>query len=248
MRSLVGMLVLAPVLGLVDVDAGLSAYASGRFEEARHVFERAVTQAGSDATPELLLDLALSAARDGDLRAADEVLARAAAHPATRGEEADAEVVARLDLLRGGLALRRCRQAAELIGRAEAEPFLLVRALAQAEDALASFARATRAAPDEAGRALAARNAERAARALAVLEALRDQLPEPERQPEDPPPPPPEPDTPGREQDAEAADEPELGPAELERLLVALERERQEQRAVRRARRVVRSADVERDW
>ena len=67
---------LAPLLALVDLETALSAYEAGRYEQARVDLERLLERAGEGAEPELLLDVALAAARAGDLRRADELLAR----------------------------------------------------------------------------------------------------------------------------------------------------------------------------
>jgi len=226
--------------------AGGEAYRAGRFADAARAFAAAVEDAGDDAPPALLHDLALSAVRAGDLRAAESAADRLAA-AGDDGEKALA------GFLRGLASFARAETAAGDAARPGADRLVRDRAVAHAQAAKSRFERAAAARDDWPE---ARRNAERAAILLKRLLRDRDVADSRKKDGAPPPgpdaPPPPLP-PPGGPREDPAAPPPAAADGEIPRdqvlgLLRRLASMDEEKAAARRARRAAAQSGVERDW
>lgn len=247
-----------PAQGTVGFAAAEQAYREGRFAEAQRAFAALETQAGAAASPELLFDLALAALANGEIELAEASVERAAA----RGDQAFA---ARRDFVLGNIAWARGQAAAALATQVEAEPFAFRPALMHIEAARNSWLRATLASmQDQADRAAARRNVERAMLRLLELQQLRDAaearrrkesgggdarpklVPDGDDQGESGN------SRPGTDTATEANElQPltvELSAAELAAMFERLDSKAQEKRAMRRERKIAQRVSVERDW
>ena len=240
---------------------GLSAYRDGRFADAHRVLAEALRDAGPSASPELAVDAALAALRDGAL---DEATS-AAKDAAARG---DADVAAFAEFVRGNAAYAKCDLAEAQARLPESEPFafdIAIRWAMAAREAWIAAAASREDWPE------ARRNVERAnlrltalSQAKADAEVQRKRPGPPKIRPKPLPgdgkgdkPPAPEPPRPspgaqaGKEPKDPGGDEAvvtELSPAEVKRLLDRLAEKEREKIALRRAEQEKRRADVERDW
>jgi len=249
------------IAGCADHADGVSAYEARDYEGARVVFASVVERGGDGAWPDALYWLALASLRTGELDIAEEACGRAA--------DADVAYVPLRDFVRGNIAFLRCETAAEQARSVEAEPFAFDVAIGHAEKARGAWARAAAARDDWPS---ARRNAERA---WLRIESLRKEKSQAEKRRETkkagggPPKinlvqqPPQKTDDPGERADPQSADgagddsarEPELALAKGELaadqvlgVLETLRAKEDEKLMTRRARRLARSKNVERDW
>lgn len=248
------LLCLLLLAGCDATSTGTDAYRDGRYGDALAAFDREVKAAGDAASPELLYDKALAALRVGELDEAE----CAARQAAARGGP---QFAALGDFVRGNGAFARSEAAEAESLRPNAEPKAFERAISHAEDALASWrmAAASRADWPE-----ARRNVERG---LLRLERLRERkgigprggsatpgADGGDEPPQDGPPLPPPP-SPADEQDGDPVEAPpgepesaDLPPGRVMNLFEVLHEKERQKRALRRAERRARGAEVEKDW
>jgi hypothetical protein len=232
-------------------DAGMKAYAEGRHRDAFLAFDGARRDAGDEASPELLYNLALAAVRCGELEQAQ----AAAEEAATRGGP---DFAARREFLLGNIAFARCEESIAEMNQPEALLSALDSAIAHADIAKSSWQRAALA---RSGWPEARRNVERAlllegalkrrkeaeARKKAKTPEIRPRL-EPKAEEGDD-----EEEDPGgkgKETEEEAtieAQKTKLSPEEVRLLLDRLVEKEKEKRALRRARKPTK-VPVEKDW
>ena len=196
-----------------------AAYADGRYEAARELWQRRLEQLGDAAPPELRANAALAALRMH--RPAD---AERAARPLLSHD--DPSWRARGAFLFGLAAWQRADTAVAAAGLPDAEPMAWDLAVRHLDEAWRHWRAAAAGAP---GDARAVRNAERAWRRLAEVQQRRDQA---QRAAQREPPPPPEP------ADASEAVRPDvaseaLSAAELRRLRERLQQNERDKRRVR---------------
>jgi len=247
------------VAGCDATATGVEHYRAGLYPEALAAFRDAERRAGEDASPELLFDHALAAARSGEPAEVDSAADAAAA----RGGREFAEL---RDFLRGNAAYSRAETAEFQADLPMAPPDSIDRAIALATTARDAWTRAAAARGDWPA---ASRNAQRAEILVAHLRAKKaaggkgdrvaggrgkPRIVAGEKPPESPDAPPlPEPPRPQRDAPSgtkPAAETPvvPLTRAQVLALLDRLDAKEREKLDLRRARRAEQPADVERDW
>jgi hypothetical protein len=237
---------------------GVDLWRAGRFSDSLAAFRDEADRAGGGASPELLYDRALAAARAGEPDEAESAAGAAAA----RGGPEFAEL---RGFLRGNAAYSRAETFEFQADLPAAPPDCLDRAIGEAQAARDAW---TRAASDRRGWPAAERNARRAAILLDHLKAKkasgatnaakvqggRPRIAEAKPQDRADAPPLPEPPRPQRDSKPPiaaapgAAEETPLTRADVLKLLDRLDAKEREKLDLRRARRAEQPADVERDW